>query len=101
LQDAARERQVLGMRFLLIDLRALDFITSASLEALHNIYGLFTPQDEVAAWAKERRGEPYESAYMKLAGASPSVYYVLNIASFLQNIPIYPDVESALQSYPD
>ena len=62
----------------------MNFITSAGLGALHNIYKLFTPQEEVDTWEQEKHGEPYKSAYFKLAGASPSVYYVLNIAGFLQ-----------------
>ena len=100
LMDAARKQRAAGTRFLLIDLQAVDFIASAGLGALHNIYRLFTPQDEVAAWQRAKHGEPYKSAYMKLAAASPSVYYVLNIAGFLQNIPIYPDVKAALASFP-
>jgi len=99
LLDVARQEQAAGTRFLLIDLARLDFITSAGLGALHNIYKLFTPIGEVEAWEKEQHGEPYKSAYMKLAAASPSVYYVLNIAGFLQNIPIYPDLDGALMSF--
>ena len=100
LLDVARAEQQAGTRFLLIDLQGLEFITSAGLGALHNIYKLFTPPQEVETWEKEKHGEPYRSAYFKLAGASPSVYYVLNIAGFLHNIPIYPDLEGALNSFP-
>ena len=100
LLDMARAEKAAGARFLLIDLGNVEFIASAGLGALHNIYRLFTPHAAVEAWEKEKHGEPYKSEYMKLAGASPSVYYVLNIAGFLQNIPIYPDVEGALESFP-
>ena len=100
LVETARAEQEAGTRFLLIELHELEFITSAGLGALHGIYKMFTPQAEVEAWEREQHGEPYKSAYVKLAGASPSVYYVLNIAGFLQNIPIYPDLEGALRSFP-
>lgn len=100
LLDAARAEHAAGTRFLLIDLQNLDFITSAGLGALHNIYKLFTPESDIAKWNLANPGEPYKSSYVKLAGASPSVYYVLNIAGFLQNIPIYPDVGGALQTFP-
>ncbi len=100
LMDAARLEQVAGTRFLLIDLGNLEYITGAGLAALHGIYKMFTPQAAVDTWESEKHGEPYKSEYMKLAGASPSVYYVLNIAGFLQNIPIYRDVEGALKSFP-
>src|SRR5512140_44149 len=100
LLEAARAEHEAGTRNLVIDLQDLDFITSAGLGALHNIYRLFTPQGEVERWKSEKHGEPYKSPYMKLAGASPSVYYVLNIAGFLQSIPIYPDLDAALNSFP-
>ncbi len=99
LMQAARAAQSAGTHFLLIDLRDVDFIASAGLAALHNIYKMFTPANEVQAWERQNPGEPYKSAYMKLAAASPGVYYVLNIAGFLQNIPIYPDLQGALQSF--
>ena len=97
--DAARAEQAAGVRFLLIDLEKLEFITSAGLGALHNIYRMFTPSGDIEKWNSEKHGEPYKSEYVKLAGASPSVYYVLNIAGFLQNLPIYPNKEDALSSF--
>lgn len=99
LMDVARAEQAAGTRFLLFDLRELEMITSAGLGALHNIYKLFTPEEEVEAWEKVKHGEPYKSAYFKLAGAPTNVYYILNIAGFLNNIPIYPDLDSALKSF--
>jgi ABC-type transporter Mla MlaB component len=100
LQDAARAEQAAGARFLLIDLKDLEMISSAGLGALHNIYKLFTPKAEIEAWEKARHGEPYKSGYFKLAAAPANIYYVLNIAGFLSNIPIYPDLQSALESFP-
>jgi hypothetical protein len=100
LLDAARAEHEAGVRFLLIDLEQMQMITSAGLGALHNIYKLFTPADEIEAWDRENHGEPYKSNYFKLAAAPPSVYYVLNIAGFLNNIPIYPDVPAALAAFP-
>jgi anti-anti-sigma factor len=62
LLDAAQEQQAAGTRFLLIDLQKLDFITSAGLGALHNIYRMFTPESEIERWNQENHGEPYKSA---------------------------------------
>ncbi len=100
LLDIARSEQASGTRFLLMDLQGLEMITSAGLAALHNIYKLYTPQQEVESWEKEKHGELYKSLYFKLAGASANVYYVLNIAGFLHNIPIYPSLDEALMSFP-
>lgn len=99
LLDSTRQAHEAGTRFLLVDLQNVEMITSAGLGALHSIYKLFTPAGEVEAWEKEKHGEPYKSPYFKLAGASTNVYYVLNIAGFLHNIPIYPDLDSALKSF--
>jgi ABC-type transporter Mla MlaB component len=96
---AAQAEHKAGVRFLLIDLENLEMITSAGLGALHNIFKLFTPEEDIEAWDKEKHGEPYKSDYFKLAAAPPSVYYVLNIAGFLNNIPIYPDVPAALAAF--
>lgn len=101
LLDAARAEQTAGKRFLLLDLRELEMITSAGLGSLHNIYKLFTPMQEIEAWEKAKHGEPYKSAYFKLAAAPTNIAYILNIAGFLHNIPIYPDLEGALKSFPD
>jgi ABC-type transporter Mla MlaB component len=100
LLDAARVEQTAGTRFLLLDLKGLEMISSAGLGALHNIYKLLTPKAEIEAWDKEKHGEPYKSAFFKLAAAPANVYYVLNIAGFLSNIPIYPDLQAALESFP-
>lgn len=86
-----------GARFLLLDMQNLNHISSAGLRALHNIFKMCTPEGEFEA-ARES-GEPYKSPYFKLAGASPEVYYVLNLAGFLHNIPFYPTMEDALKSF--
>jgi anti-anti-sigma factor len=100
LQNAARADHDAGARYLLIDLKDMEMISSAGLGCLHAIYKLFTPREDIEAWEKARHGEPYKSDYFKLAAAPANIYYVLNIAGFLSNIPIYPDVQSALDSYP-
>lgn len=99
LVDAARSEQSSGTRFLLVDLQSVEMITSAGLAALHNIYKIFTPQEEVDVWNKKKTGEVYKSLYFKLAQASTNVYYVLNISGFLQNIPIYPSLADAIKSF--
>jgi ABC-type transporter Mla MlaB component len=88
LWEAARAAQAAGKRFLVIDLRNLEMITSAGLGSLHNIYKLFTPIKEIEAWDQAKHGEPYKSAYFKLAAAPSNIAYILNIAGFHHTIPI-------------
>ena len=97
--ESARTVSNTGARFLLIDLGAVDVISSAGLRALLNIYKMFTLHDEETAWHKVHAGELYRSPYLKLACASIHVNNVLAITGFLQNISIYPSVEEALRSF--
>jgi anti-anti-sigma regulatory factor len=89
-----------GGRFLLIDLTNLDMITSAGLHALHDIYKMFTPPEEAENWKNQNTTEVYKSPYIKLAGASDQIQYVLNITGFLESISIYSTVQEALVSFP-
>ena len=86
-----------GAHFLLLDIQNLTHISSAGLRALHNIFKKCTPEGEIIQ-ARENK-EPYKSPYFKLAGATPDVYSVLNLAGFLHNIPFYPTMEDALKSF--
>ncbi|MBN1454264.1 MAG: STAS domain-containing protein [Anaerolineales bacterium] len=95
--EYARQAFEGGAHFLLLDMQNLNHISSAGLRALHNIFKMCTPMEEIEA-AREV-DEPYKSPYFKLAGASPDVYYVLNLAGFLHNIPFYPTMKDALQSF--
>ena len=97
--ESARAVSNTGARFLLIDLGAVDVISSAGLRALLNIYKMFTLHDEETAWHRAHVGELYKSPYLKLACASLHVNNVLAMTGFLQNICIYPNMEEALRSY--
>ena len=99
LTDYARLVKESGARFVLVDLSGVGMITSAGLLALYNCCMNFTPHAEIEVWQKAHPGEIFKSPYFKLAGASPDVYYVLNLAGFIHNIPIYPSIEEALVSF--
>jgi anti-anti-sigma factor len=98
--QSAQQAQAQGARYLVADLVELEMITSAGLRALHNIYKLLTPHDEIEAWHQSHAEDVFKSPYFKLAGASSQVYYILSIAGFLQNIPIFPTLQEALDSFP-
>jgi len=95
--EHARQAFAEGVKWLLLDFKGLTFISSAGLRALHNIFKMCTPEDEIKTARKE--GKPYKTPYFKIAAARPEVYSVLNIAGFLHNIPFYPTMEDALASF--
>ena len=98
LLDRARQAQEDGSKYLLLDLSGVDVLTSAGLRAIHNIFNLFTPQSD-RALIRQHGEEPYKSPYFKLACPNPNIYYVLNIAGFLQNILIYNNIDEAMSSF--
>ena len=98
LLDRARQAHEDGSKYLLIDLSDLEILSSAGLRAIHNIFKLFTPQNDVEVIGQHAE-EPYKSPYVKLLCPSPEIYYVLNIAGFLQNILIYNNMEDAINSF--
>jgi ABC-type transporter Mla MlaB component len=98
LLDRARQAQEDGSQHLLLDLSGVEVLTSAGLRAIHNIFNLFTPQTD-RTLLKQHGDEPYKSPYLKLVCPNPNVYYVLNIAGFLQNILIYNNMEDAVSSF--
>jgi len=97
--EAARREKGSGARYLLVDMGGVVMITSAGLRALHDAMYLFTPRAEIDTYQKTNPGDLYKSSYFKLAGATTNVYSILNLAGFLHNIPIFPDVKQALESF--
>ncbi len=85
---AARDAHTAGARFLLLDLAEVDTLTSAGMRAIQKVYKLFTAGEE-----------QFKIARVKLCNAPPQVYHVLGITGFLQNIPNYETLQSALDSF--
>ena len=98
LLDRARQAQEDGSQHLLLDLSGVDVLTSAGLRAIHNIFKLDTPQSDTRV-IHQHDEEPYKSPYFKLVCPNPNIYYVLNIAGFLQNILIYNNLDEAVDSF--
>ena len=96
--DRARQALEDGSKYLLLDLSEVEVLTSAGLRAIQIIFNLFTPQTDRAVIG-QHGDEPYKSPYFKLVCPNPDVYYILNIAGFLQNILIYNNMEDALDSF--
>jgi len=88
LLEAARTAFEGGARYLLIDMNALDTITSAGIRALQKLYQMFTPKED-----------RFKVAHLKLCNAPPQIYNVLGITGFLQNIPMYEDQNDALETF--
>lgn len=88
LLEAARLAHDEGTRYLLIDMSDLDTLTSAGMRALQKVYLMYTPKED-----------HFKVAHLKLCNAPPQIYNVLGITGFLQNIPMYESIDSALESF--
>ena len=96
--DAQSEEQLLedariaydgGARYLLLDMRDLDTLTSAGMRAIQKVYQIFTPKED-----------QFKVAHLKLCNAPPQIYNVLGITGFLQNIPMYESMDTARPAQP-
>ena len=88
LLESARLAHDDGARYLLIDMKDLDTLTSAGMRALQKVYQMFTPKEE-----------QFKIARLKLCNAPPQIYNVLGITGFLQNIPMYESMDAALETF--
>ena len=98
LVDHARQVYEDGARHLLLDLSALDVLSSAGLRAIQNIFKLLTPSTD-AETIRHHGEEPYKSPYLKLVCPNPQIYYVLSITGFMQSLFIYNDLDEAIKSF--
>lgn len=88
LLEAARIAYEAGARYLLIDMSDLDTITSAGIRAIQKLYQMYTPKED-----------RFKIAHLKLCSAPPQIYNVLGVTGFLQNVPMYENLEGALDSF--
>ena len=98
LLDRARQSYEDGMRHLQLDLSDVEMVTSSGLHALHTLFRMFTPQNELD-FMHTHRDQPYKSPYFKIVCPSAQIYYVLNITGFVQNIFIFNNMDDAVKSF--
>jgi anti-anti-sigma regulatory factor len=98
LLDRVRQSHEDGAKYLLLDLSDVNMLTSTGLHAIHIIFRLFTPPEDLEKM-RVLEGEPYKSPYFKIVCPNPQVYYVLNITGFMQNILVFNNMEDALSSF--
>ena len=98
LLERARQAHEDGSKYLLLDLSGLEVLSSAGLRAVQNIFKLYMPQNDLDLM-HQHGDEPYKSPYLKIVCPNPQIYYIFNIAGFLQNILVYNNLEEATNSF--
>ena len=91
-----------GARHLLVDLANVEFISSAGLRALHNIFNklraLHQDVDDDALRKKMSTGE-YKSPFVKVSNPSASVRDVFELSGFDTYIATYDNLDQAIASF--
>lgn len=85
---AAKEAYNRGSRYLLLDLAGVETLTSAGMRAMQKVHKIYTAGEK-----------PFQVSRIKLCNAPPQVYHILGITGFLQNIPNYESLQSAVNAF--
>ena len=92
-----------GVRYLLLDLSDLDFISSAGLASLHIVTKMFrgeknNPEDGRGTYQSSDRDNDFQKN-VKLLKPSPDVAKVLETVGFNQFFEVYSNRAEAVQSF--
>lgn len=88
LAQAVQQAKDEGAKYVLLDLRDVNTITSAGIRAMQKAYQILTPKEQAS-----------KASYLKLCNASPQIYEVLRITGFLTNVPMYESADIAIDSF--
>jgi anti-anti-sigma factor len=91
-----------GIRYLLLDLTNVQYISSAGLRALHHTYTLLREQETAAQTDAVPRGilaGTYHSPNLKLFKPSKNAMKALSIAGFDMFLEVHDDYKKALASF--
>jgi anti-anti-sigma factor len=105
--DTVREIHDAGAQFLLLDLENLEFISSSGLVAVHSGLRLMageTPPDPEYGWEALRAIQDAADSgvalgNLRVCGARPAVWKVIDRAGLGSLIPAYPDRATALAAF--
>ena len=86
--QAAQAAYEAGARFLVLDLSQIEAVASAGIRAVQKANRIFASE-----------GALYRVAHVRLASAPPQIVQVLGITGFLQNLPLYENVQAAIESF--
>ena len=91
-----------GARYLLVDLANVEFISSAGLRALHNIFNrlrsLHQDVNDEELRKKMSTGE-YKSPFVKVANPSSQIREVFEVSGFDTYIEAYDELGKAIASF--
>ncbi len=102
LQTRAQEAVRAGMHYLLLDLSGVPYMSSAGLRAINQIFNAaraHAATENDAAIKKGLASGKFKSDHLKICNPTPRVLEVLKTAGVDMFLEIYPDRQTALNSF--
>jgi anti-anti-sigma factor len=101
-QSRAEELIGNGTRYILVDLANTEFVSSAGLRALHNIFNklraVHQDVNDDDLRKKMSAGE-YKSPFVKVVNSSAQIREIFEVSGFDTYIEAYDDLEKAVASF--
>jgi anti-sigma B factor antagonist len=91
-----------GTRYILVDLADTEFVSSAGLRALHNIFNKLRAvhqdvnDDELR---KKMSAGEYKSPFVKVVNSSPQIREIFEVSGFDTYIEAYDETSKAIASF--
>lgn len=91
-----------GARYLLVDLAKVEYVSSAGLRALHNIFNKLRAlhqdvnDDELR---KKMSSGLYKSPYIKITGPSEEIKEIFGVSGFDTYMEVFDDSHKAIASF--
>jgi anti-anti-sigma factor len=101
-QSKAEELIENGARYILVDLAATEFVSSAGLRALHNIFNKLRAvhqdvnDDELR---KKMSAGEYKSPFVKVVNSSSQIKEIFEVSGFDTYIEAYDETSKAIASF--
>jgi anti-anti-sigma regulatory factor len=102
LSSEVNDQYKTGMRYVLLDLSKVKYISSSGLRALHNIFTLLRgdgPEESDEAISKGIARGTYASPYLKLFKPSKQVLKTLRLAGYDMFLEIHKKYGEAIDSF--
>lgn len=98
-EASAKQAIQAGARDMLIDLAGVEYMSSAGLRALTNLFNSLHSEAEQQVIRKGMAAGTAKSPHLKLASVSPRVVQVLKMAGFDMYLEIHKNQKDALAAF--
>jgi anti-anti-sigma factor len=102
LEQMVRKAYVEGTRYVVLDLAAVRYLSSAGLGGIHAVFHLLRTGDATENDSQIKKGVRegvFKSKHIKLAAPAKNVRDVLAMAGYDMFMEIYPTIDEAIASF--